>query len=165
MVNGIMAWNGDSNWTDISPLYLPPALPLLITHLKLKWMNEWMNEWMNKWMKNTTQYYCCYQTVNKNATFYTFDKAWWRLNSTWKGTLLFYNHLNLVCYSRPWPWLVISEITEKKWLKIFLKPTDLTRPHRRQTEAAATKSPTQHPRRRPVSHPFFFRGKKINRCS
>ena len=76
-----------------------------------------------------------------------------------------HNHLNLVCYSRPWPWLVISEITEKKWLKIFLKPTDLTRPHRRQTEAAATKSPTQHPRRRPVSHPFFFAEKKINRCS
>ena len=25
MVNGIMAWNGDSNWTDISPLYLPPS--------------------------------------------------------------------------------------------------------------------------------------------
>ena len=49
----------------------------------------------------------------------------------------------------------------KKWWKSFLKPTDLTRPHRRQTEAAATKSHTQHPRRRPVSHPFFFAEKKL----
>ena len=38
-----MIWNGDSNWTDISPLSHTHT-----THMML-----------DEWMKNTTQYYCC----------------------------------------------------------------------------------------------------------